>query len=199
MKFIATLTTTLMLAGAATADNAQTGSLVWDAGLIGDTSLYGSEISQVEISVSPVMRDSEGALQISGDKEIKRHFVRNQTRGKANFQKLDLPAGEYVLSGINYRSSDRYQAFCPLAKTVLVEVTAGETAYLGQLQLNEPTGSPTKDAAFTPIAGLSRSMSTTLKDGRWKFGEALLAHIESVSLAADEKNCGRFAKPVNGW
>ena len=198
MKVLSLCLASCLLIGTAAADHKDTGKIVWDAGVVSDTQLSDSAIRQIEVSFTPVVRKEDGSLDIRGHSKTKVHqfgFPRGET---ATFRALDLPEGEYVLSGIAFRED--YQSFCVLEKTILVRVESGQTNYLGQFQMNAPSGSPTADAvSYVPIKGMSRSLESAMDSPHWKFGDAALAELTSVSFTRAEDHCSRSAVPVKAW
>ena len=129
----------------------------------------------------------------------KQHFFGAvRTKEKATFRKLDLPVGQYVLSRVTFRED--YQSFCVLEKTLLVDVAPGETKYVGQFVMNEPSGSPNFDrASFVPIEGMNRSLKDAQQSKYWKFGEATLAELQEVTMVSPSSDCSKRSISVKGW
>ncbi|NQY40933.1 MAG: hypothetical protein HRT80_12635 [Henriciella sp.] len=82
----------------------------------------------------------------------------------------------------------------------MVDVKAGETQYLGQFQLNEPSGSPTLDAvSYVPIHGMAFDLETAQQSPHWRYGDAKATKIESVLIAPEHGACGAAAVKVAAW
>ena len=199
MKRILAIFAGVVLAGAAMADTPETGTIVWDAGIEIEERGSNSQINQLGIEFTPVMRTASGELILSGQPVAKQHFFgTSRLSEKATFRELDLPAGQYVLSRVTFREG--YQSFCVLEKTLLVDVEPGETKYVGQFVMNEPSGSPNFDrASFVPIEGLNRSLKVAQDSKYWKFGEASLAELEKVSMSSHSNDCSKQSISVKGW
>lgn len=82
----------------------------------------------------------------------------------------------------------------------MVEVEAGETQYLGQFQLNEPSGSPTLDkASYVPIRGMAFDLEAAQQSPHWRYGDAKTTTIEQVAIDPEYGECGASAVNVAAW
>jgi len=197
MKFVATIGATLLIASSAMAESADTGTIVWDTGIFVDERRSNDRVNEVIMEFTSVNRTDDGQVLLGDDSYKRTHLFGVRRQATATFRKLDLPVGEYVLSSVSFR--EKYQQFCLLEKTLMFTVEPGETQYLGQFIMNEPSTSPTLDkATFIPIRGMSRSLEFAQDSYRWRFGDASLANLEAISLSENGENCSSGA-PVKGW
>ena len=198
MKLLTATLATALLSTSAAAEDLDLGKLVWDAGIVSTDGKFNSQIDELHVSFSPIQRNAKGEVEHVGEPEIRRHLLGYGSINTTTFRDLDLPSGEYILSQVAYRAD--YQAFCLLEKTLLVEVKAGETRYLGQLQFNEPSGSPQLDASsYVPIYGVSFDLEDAYKSRHWRYGEAERAALQQISVAADVGACGSPSLDVQAW
>lgn len=199
MKLIASLTAALTITSAAFADTPETGTIVWDAGIVMDQRASNSQINQLEMQFRSVQRSSDGSYKVGDSSYSARHlFGAARVSEGATFRTLELPAGEYVLSSISFREG--YQSFCVLEKTLLLNVSPGKTEYLGQFIINEPSGSPQIDqASYVPIKGMSRLLGEAQKSRYWKFGSASLAELKPFSLKNEIDSCASPSIEVSAW
>ena len=204
MKYIVAALATTLVASTSMAETPPLGTIVWEAGISTDD--HHSNIQVIEISFSPILRGEQENVSIVGDTKTKRHFVRDDDPDLATFRHLELPEGAYVLSEIAFRKQKivegehRYSAFCPIEETISFDVVAGETVYLGQFQLNEPSESPTSNGQnYVAIKGMNRSIDEAEQSKRWTFGTATLAPIRPFSMTEVEQNCGSSSVAVKSW
>lgn len=198
MKLLLTAFAFTLASGAAVADSVETGTIVWDAGIVATDGASNRQIREIHLAFSSIERNANGDVIHVGEPNTRRHILGNGRRNSTTFRDLDLPTGEYILHQVAFR--DGYQSFCLLEKTLLVDVEAGETQYLGQLQLNEPSGSPTLDAAvYVPIHGMAFDLETAQQSPHWRYGDAKATKIEQISIDPEYGECGASAVNVAAW
>lgn len=198
MKYLLTVFAFILVSGPSTASDLETGTIVWDAGIVSKDGVYNSQINEIHLLFSPVERDANGEVTQIGEPYTRRHILGNGQRNATTFRDLDLPKGEYILDQVAFRET--YQSFCLLEKTLMFEVEGDETRYLGQFQFNEPSGSPALDAtSYVPIHGMAFDLQAAKKSSQWRYGDAKVMKLESVSVQPELRDCRSTAVSLAAW
>lgn len=198
MKYLLTALALTAVSGGAAADNIETGTVVWDAGIVSTDGVYNSQIDEIHLEFSRVEIDENGQVTHIGEPNTRRHILGNGRRNTTTFRNLNLQEGEYILKQVTFRED--YQSFCLLEKTFMFEVESGKTHYLGQFQFNEPSTSPTLNAtSYVLIYGMAFDLQAAQDSSQWRYGDAQALELESVSVEGELGHCGPSTVSVAAW
>lgn len=111
------------------------------------------------------------------------------------FDGLELPAGEYVLSEVRFETNGEVGKpklnYCYTNEAYGFTVAAGETTYLGRLTLDGPSSAIARRAGHQPIASRVAGEDPTTQRG-WSYGAVDSTDVAPVDVSAmGRAHCSR--------
>lgn len=156
------------------ADNPQKGTFIYDAAFTSGQFSSARTMDNVRFKFSKVSIDSEGRAVVSDVRKTgsSQYFARPAKL--AIYEKLRVEAGKYVLSSITFNFEGRVRAYCFPFETILFDVPAGKSSYIGQLHMQAPSTSTHGVESFVVLNGMARNLDASKRNKYWRFKNAIL-------------------------